>query len=435
MDQKNFFEGKINAVNVGTGIFHTGMREQNVAAVQVNWHPPVDAKLIKLLRKCDETGLSAKIDEANQRVYHALLDADPVWVAIRPAREVVPGMDQKIVLHSGPDCTFEELSSIHRKGVVGAALHEKWAVSREDAEDKFRRNEIKLGACNDHATVGAGAGILSPSMPVLICRDMHNGNEGYCLPFEGRSGLGVWGVYNDDVEATLQVIEKQFAPAVNQVLTEQGGIPVKGIIARSLQMNDDIHTRQTAAGLILLSEIAPKLMHSDLDREAITMCIEMFSSSERWFHPLGMASAMSTIRGLKGTEYSTVVTAICNGGVNTGLKVAALGEQWFTAPAPMLTGSYLSPQWSEKDASPYCGDSTITEVVGMGAFAGAAAPSVLRLRGGTYQDGINQSMDMRTLTVGLNSNYPIPLLDFTGPGLAIDIRNCLLYTSPSPRDS
>lgn len=36
-------------------------REQNVAAVQVNWRPPVDAKLIKLLRKCDETGLSAKI--------------------------------------------------------------------------------------------------------------------------------------------------------------------------------------------------------------------------------------------------------------------------------------------------------------------------------------------------------------------------------------
>ena len=57
MDQKNFFEGKINAVNVGTGIFHTGMREQNVAAVQVNWRPPVDAKLIKLLRKCDETSV------------------------------------------------------------------------------------------------------------------------------------------------------------------------------------------------------------------------------------------------------------------------------------------------------------------------------------------------------------------------------------------
>lgn len=141
-------------------------------------------------------------------------------------------------------------------------------------------------------------------------------------------------------------------------------------------------------------------------------------------------AAMSTIRGLKGTEYSTVVTAICNGGVNTGLKVAALGEQWFTAPAPMLTGSYLSPQWSEKDASPYCGDSTITEVVGMGAFAGAAAPSVLRLRGGTYQDGINQSMDMRTLTVGLNSNYPIPLLDFTGPGLAIDIRKVINTGTP-----
>lgn len=66
----------------------------------------------------------------------------------------------------------------------------------------------------------------------------------------------------------------------------------------------------------------------------------------------------------------------------------------------------------------------------MGAFAGAAAPSVLRLRGGTYQDGINQSMDMRTLTVGLNSNYPIPLLDFTGPGLAIDIRKVINTGTP-----
>lgn len=139
-------------------------------------------------------------------------------------------------------------------------------------------------------------------------------------------------------------------------------------------------------------------------------------------------SAAAGIAQLLSSETDT--TAICNGGVNTGLKVAALGEQWFTAPAPMLTGSYLSPQWSEKDASPYCGDSTITEVVGMGAFAGAAAPSVLRLRGGTYQDGINQSMDMRTLTVGLNSNYPIPLLDFTGPGLAIDIRKVINTGTP-----
>lgn len=428
--KEQFFQGNLKVLNVGTSIFHRGISQQNIDVAQVNWRPPVDSRLIRLLRKCDEVGLSKKIDEANERVFKAMIDADPTWIAIKPARDVVPGMNKKIILHSGPDCSYEELSSIHRKGVIGAALHEKWACSNEEAEEKFKNGEIEIGACNDHATVGAGAGILSPSMPVLICKDMNTGMEGYCLPFEGRSGLGVWGVYNEEVEKTLQIIENRFAPAVDKVLQEQGGIPIKGIIARSLQMNDDIHTRQTAAGLILLSEIAPKLLRSNLDRETIRLCVDMFSGSERWFHPVGMASAMSTVRGLKGTEYSTVVTAICNGGVNTGLKVAALGEEWFTAPAPMLTGSYFSPQWDEKDASPYCGDSTITEVVGMGAFAGAAAPNVLRLRGGTYQDGITQSMNMRTLTVGVNTNYPIPLLGFSGPGMAIDIRKVITTGTP-----
>ena len=425
MGSEAFFKGKISAVNVGAEGFCTGLREQNVKTVSVKWRPPVDARLIKLMRRCDEIGLTEKIDAANQQVLQAMLNADPVWIGIRPAREVVPGFQDNMVLHSGPECGFDELCALHRKGVVGAALHEKWAATVEEAEAKFRSGELVLGACNDHATVGAGAGIVSPSMPVLICRDENTGREGYCLPFEGRSGLGVWGVYNEEVEKTLQIIEKRFSPAVDNVLREQGGIPIKSIIARSLQMNDDIHTRQTAAGLILLSEIAPKLLHSDLDRNTVTLCVEMFAASERWFHPLGMASAMSTIRGIKGLEYSTVVTAICNGGVNTGLKVAALGEQWFTAPAPYLKGAYFSPAWSEKDASPYCGDSTITEVVGMGAFAGAAAPSVLRLRGGTCRDAVAQTTEMRTICVGINTNYPIPMMEFTGPGLAIDVRKVI----------
>jgi len=187
-------------------------------------------------------------------------------------------------------------------------------------------------------------------------------------------------------------------------------------------MNDEIHTRQTAAGLLLLGEIGPMLAHSDLDRETMAYCMDQFAGSERWFHPLGMASAMSTIRSVKGTEYSTIVTCIASGGVDTGLKVAALGDEWFTCPAPRLSGAYFSPQWGDEDASPYTGDSTITEVVGMGAFAGAAAPSVMQLRGGTYRDGIRQSEEMKAIAVGTNYNYPIPLLDFAGPPIGIDIR-------------
>ena len=67
------------------------------------------------------------------------------------------------------------------------------------------------------------------------------------------------------------------------------------------------------------------------------------------------------------------------------------------------------------------GDSTVTEVVGMGAFAAAAAPVVLRLRDGGYREAIAQSEELKNITWGVNTNYPLPLLDFTGPGMGIDV--------------
>lgn len=416
---------KIAAVNIGTRNFYDGLNEQGIDVSNVDWKPPADLRLLKLMERCDEAGLTAKIDEANQDVLEKLLTADPVWIGMKPALRVLPGMKENYILHSGPPLPYHQLGSIHKKGIIGGILHEKLAKTREEAVELIEKGMVEVYSCNDFAAVGAGAGIITASMPVNVCQDANTGMEGYCLPFEGRVGLGVWGVYNEEVEEVLDKITNVFAPAVDRVLRDNGGIGIKAIIAKSLQMNDEIHTRQTAAGLLLLGEIAPMLLHSDLDRETVSYCIDMFAGSERWFHPLGMASAMSAVRSVKGTEYSTIVTCIASGGVDTGLKVAALGEQWFTCPAPRLTGAYFSPQWGDEDASPYTGDSTITEVVGMGAFAGAAAPSVMQLRGGTYRDGIRQSEEMKTITVGINHNYPIPLLDFAGPPIGIDIRKVI----------
>jgi len=425
MSNKNIFTDKLHVINIGTKNFGEGLREQGVKVATINWRPPVDGNLLRMMRRCDEVGLTAKIEDANKHVLESMLTSDPIWIGMRPAIEVLPGMKENYILHSGPPRAFSDLCRLHHKGVIGGVLYEGWAASEEEAIHLLESGKVELHSCNDFATVGAGAGIVTPSMPVNICRDTRTGQEGFCLPFEGRTGLGVWGVYNEEVKNNLKVITEVFSPAVNQVLAENGGISIKNIIARSFQMNDEIHTRQTAAGLILLSEMAPLLLKSNLDRETVSVCIEMLSGSERWFHPLGMASAMCTLRGIKGTEYSTIVTAIASGGVETGLKVAAMGEEWFTAPSPHLHGKFFTTKWGPDDASPYCGDSTITEVVGMGAFAGAAAPAVLRLRGGTCKDAIAQSEEMKAICIGTNYNYPIPLLEFTGPPIGIDIRKVI----------
>jgi hypothetical protein len=417
------FKGNLKVINVGVKHFADSLKAQGATTRQVNWRPPADRQLSAILRRiAGMADIRGRIETANEKVLQSLLTSEPFWVGMKPAREVVPGMKANYVLHSGPPIEWDRMCDTQRNGILGGILHEKLAGTKEEALALVQKGEVEYHSANDFGTVGAGVGITTASMPVNICRDLKSGEEGYCIPFEGRDGLGAWGVYNEAVEANLQVIEKVFAPTVDGVLAKSGGINIKSIIARGMQMNDETHSRQTAEGLMLISEMVPLLIKSDLDRETMIRCVDMLVNTERWFHPLGMSSAMAIMKAVKNVEHSTVVTAIVANGVNTGIKISALGDQWFVAPAPQLTGTYFSPKWGPEDAMPYLGDSSITEVAGMGGFAAAAAPAVLRLRGGSVKDAIQQSEEMKEICVGVNHNYPIPLLEFTGPPIGIDIR-------------
>lgn len=419
---RDIFKGKPVVINVGVEYFGDSLKAQGTEVAQVSWRPPLDKKLNDLIRKTTTTDVGNRIEEANNNVLHSLLSGEPYWVAMKPAKDAIPGMKSNYIFHSGPPIEWNRMCEIQKNGIIGGVLHEKLAKTKKEALAMVVAGEIEIYSANDFGAVGPGVGIVTPSMPVNVCIDKKTGNEGYCIPFEGRDGLGAWGIYNEQVEHNLQVIENEFAPVIDNVLKRCGGINIKNIIARGLQMNDETHSRQTAQGLILISEIVPHVVKSDLKRETMIQCVEMLVNTERWFHPLGMASALSVIKAVKNVEYSTVVTAIASNGVDTGIKISALGDQWFTTSAPALDGKYFSAKSGPEDASPYLGDSTITEVVGLGGFAAAAAPSVLRLRGGSVKDAINQSEEMKNICVGINHNYSIPLLEFTGPPIGIDIR-------------
>lgn len=419
---RNLFDSRVAAVNLGLEAFGKAVSQQGGSCVQVNWRPPVDKKLAPLL---EDPAINAKIDEANQRAMDIFLNSEAHWVGMRRAIDVIPGMRPNDILHSGPPIAWKDMGPLQRVGAIGGALHEGLANTREEALAKLDAGEIEVKSAYDFDCIGAGAGIVTASMIVNVCEDAKTGCRGYCAPFEGRDGLSLWGLYNEKVEKNLQTIENVFAPAVNSVLQRQGPINVTGIIARALQMNDEIHTRQTAASLILVSELTPKLLASDLDRETIRTCVEMLVATERWFHPLGMAAAMSTLKSIQGLDHCTLVTMCCSNGVNNGVKFADTGDTWFLAGAPRYFGQYFSSEWGDDDASLHMGDSTVCEVVGLGAFAAAAGPAVLRLRDGDYRAAIRQTLEMKQIAFGVNTNYPIPLLDFQGPPLGIDARKVL----------
>ena len=118
----------------------------------------------------------------------------------------------------------------------------------------------------------------------------------------------------------------------------------------------------------------------------------------------------------------TVVTTLTRNGENFGVRIAGLGDEWFTAPVNTPHGLYFTG-FTEEDANPDIGDSAITETVGVGGMAMIAAPGVTRFVGaGGFQEALDVSNEMEKIAVSLNPNWTIHTWDFKGSVLGIDVR-------------
>jgi hypothetical protein len=107
-------------------------------------------------------------------------------------------------------------------------------------------------------------------------------------------------------------------------------------------------------------------------------------------------------------------------GTDFGIQVSGTGNKWFTGPAPVPDALYF-PGFSKEDANPDIGDSSITETGGLGGFALAAAPAIVQFVGGTAQEAMSYTLSMYNICYGESSLYQIPVLDFRGTPLGIDV--------------
>lgn len=376
----------------------------------------------------NEAKIADKINQANDIVIDLLQKNDPYWVGVRPAIECVPDMREGLILHSGPEIEWDEMSETQRQGGINGVLFEGYAKTREDAEHLLKTGEITFASGNDYHIVVPGSGIATPSMVMNIVEDRNSGVRGFCAPFEGpnRGGLAGWGVYNEAIDKHLHNMSDVIGPAITRMLEEAGGMALKRIMVRGVEMGDELHSRQDACGLILTNELAKmifdtKSMNDDEKRQVM----DLIFGTVRFFHPLGMASAMSGLEAARHIPYSTVVTTMEGNGVTYGIKVAGLGNQWFTAPAPRLEGEYVAADIKVEDVLPWIGDSCMLEACGLGGSAAAAAPAVMRSQGLSWMDGIERSRLTEEITLARHESYLVPALDYQGTPLGIDIRKVL----------
>ena len=141
-----------------------------------------------------EKNIKEFIEKANQKALDSILSAEPVWIGVAPAIDSLPGLDGNTILHSGPPISWDRMSVLQKKGIIAGILFEKLADSEEDARMLVEKGDIKVGAANDFGVVGAGVGIVTPSMMLNVCEDINSGARGYCAVWEGRFGLSTWGI-------------------------------------------------------------------------------------------------------------------------------------------------------------------------------------------------------------------------------------------------
>lgn len=369
------------------------------------------------------TDLKNRIAAANQQTVDVILRGQPVWVDVQPAIDALPGMTPNMILHSSPRIEWDRMCGAHQNGIIGAALFEGLASDHEDAIMRIQRGDIEYDTCHNHAAVGAGAGIVSASTPVIVIDNKSFGNRAFCPVSESGALQALkWGWYDEKVDSHLRWLSDVFSPVLQAGIRQMGGVDVRSIIAKAVQMGDECHNRSVAASHLFYKDLMPHLLRCDIEEQPLLQSVDFLSKSDHFFLHVTMASAKAILEPAKNIPHSCVVTAMARNGVEFGIQVSGLGEEWFCAPANPVEGLFFRAEWGPDDAALDLGDSSITEVIGLGGMIQATAPTVQQYVNGTLADAFRNTAEAREICVGVNHDFQIPNLDFAGAPVGIDIR-------------
>jgi hypothetical protein len=365
-------------------------------------------------------GMRARIEAANQEAVTRIQRAKPTLVDVSTAGEAIPGMKKNMILHAGPPVTWERMCGPMKGAVIGGLILERLAKNRQEAEALAASGGILFEPCHHHSSVGPMAGVVTWSMPVWVVENRTFGNRAYCTLNEGLGKVLRYGAFSEEVLSRLRWMAEDLAPALKKTLARHGPVDMKSLIAQALQMGDEGHNRNRAGTSLFIREIAPDLVGLDTSREKIAKIFTFMHGNDHFFLNLSMPSCKCTVDAAASVEASSVVTTMARNGTEFGIKVSGLEDPWFTGPAGVVEGLYL-PGFSAKDAALDIGDSVITETAGIGGFAMAAAPAIVKFVGGSASDAIRYTQQMYEITVAENETYQIPHLDFRGTPTGIDL--------------
>jgi hypothetical protein len=408
--------GEPRVLAVGARLFADALAEQVAAVGTVDWRPPPEQLTDQLVRVAADPRRAT----ANQRAVERMRAAGATLVDVAPAGELL-GLAPGEFCHAGPPIDWERASGPMRGALVGAMLLEGLAAGPQDAERRLAAGRgVGWRPCHALGGVGPMAGVVSPSMWVWVVRDEVHGNTSWCTLNEGLGKVLRYGAYAPEVIERLRWMSTVLGPALRVALRSRGPVDLKALIGQMLHMGDEGHNRNRAGTLMLLRELLPALAQAGLPGADLAEVARFIGGNDHFFLNLVMPAAKLSARAAAGLPGCTVVTAMARNGTDFGIQVSGTGDTWYTGPAAVPRGLFLGG-YGPADANPDIGDSAITETAGLGGFAMAGAPAIVRFVGGTVADALRTTREMYEITVAENPAYTLPILDFRGVPTGVDV--------------
>ena len=416
---------KPRIINIGLKSFAEVVEQFGCDVVQYDWAPPAGGN-VKLIRTLNFLRNYDQIDVWNQEVTAKIVASQPVLKDNVRAKEVIPEFSRnngKVILHAGPPVAYENMPDPMQGSCVGAVMFEEWADTEEEAREMLSRGDIEFIPCHHCNAVGPMGGITSPNMAVFVVENETGGNKAYCTMNEGIGKVLRFGAYDEEVVNRLRWMRDVLGPTLGKVLRGmENGLALNPLIAKAIAMGDEFHQRNIAASLAFLKEVAPAITAMDMEEKDRYDVIKFLADTDQFFLNIMMATGKAVMDDARKDTDGTIVTAMCRNGYEFGIRIAGMGDEWFTGPVNTPQGLYFTG-YDAEDACPDMGDSAITETFGVGGMAMIAAPAVTRFVGaGGYEDALRTSNEMMEIVIDRNPNFTVPTWNFQGICLGIDAR-------------
>src|SRR5690349_13589987 len=116
-------------------------------------------------------------------------------------------------------------------------------------------------------------------------------------------------------------------------------------------MGDEGHNRNRAGTSLFIREIVADLIEVEHPTADLSAALRFINGNDHFMLNLAMGMAKAAADSARDIPGSTMVVAMARNGTEFGMQTAGSADEWFTGPADIPEGLYLSG-FSIEDANP-----------------------------------------------------------------------------------